>query len=82
MSLLTRAPATSRKRSACRCRHSLTRSRTALAQRAFELGESGLYPLLLARQQSAAAARTLERSRLEKQRAIARYNHILGEIPQ
>jgi cobalt-zinc-cadmium efflux system outer membrane protein len=65
-----------------RQREKLARSRTALTQRAFELGESDLYLLLVARQQSAAAARTLERSRLEKQRAIARYNHTLGEIPQ
>lgn len=65
-----------------RQREKLARSRTALTQRAFELGESDLYRLLVARQQSAAAARTLERSRLEKQRAIARYNHTLGEIPQ
>jgi outer membrane protein TolC len=53
-----------------------------LAKRAFELGESDLVALLRARNLAADAALTLERRRIEHQRAIARYNQILGVIPQ
>jgi outer membrane protein TolC len=57
-------------------------ARLLLAQRAFELGEMDLYQLLLARQQSALAARNLEIRDLEKQQAMAKKNHLLGVVPQ
>lgn len=57
----------------------LARARIRLTRRAFELGETDLYLLLLAREQSAVAARELEYHRLERMRAIARLNHIRGE---
>jgi outer membrane protein TolC len=63
-------------------RDQLARSRTQLTERAFKLGETDLYLLLIARQQAAAAARDLELSRLKKQRAITRYNHALGAMPR
>jgi hypothetical protein len=53
-----------------------------LAKRAFELGESDLASLLRARNRAADAALELERKRIEHQRAIARYNQILGVMPQ
>ncbi len=81
-----------------RIEQELARSKTALAlakrqnqladarmnmnQRAFDLGESDLFLLLQARSQAAAAARNLTRTRIEYQRAVSRYNHLLGEIPQ
>ena len=57
-------------------------ARLQLSQRAFELGEMGLYQLLLARQQAAVAARDLEIRQLEKQYAMTRKNHLLGVIPR
>jgi outer membrane protein TolC len=60
-------------------RDTLARSRVTLSQRAFELGESDLYQLLIARQQAADAALELERSKLMTVRATAMYNHALGQ---
>jgi outer membrane protein TolC len=60
-------------------RDTLARSRVKLSRRAFELGESDLYPLLLARQQAADAALELGRSQLMIVRAAALYNHALGQ---
>jgi cobalt-zinc-cadmium efflux system outer membrane protein len=60
----------------------LARSRLALSRRAFDLGESDLYLLLRAREQAADAALALERSRLQRARAIALYRHALGDLPQ
>jgi len=56
--------------------------RLRLAKRAFELGEMNLYQLLLARRQSNQATRDLKLRRLEKARAEARRQHVLGVIPQ
>jgi outer membrane protein TolC len=53
-----------------------------LAKRAFELGESDLVTLLRARNLAADAALELDRRRVEHQRAVARYNQILGVMPQ
>ena len=61
-------------------RDTLARSRVTLSQRAFELGESDLYQLLLARQQAADAALQLDRSKLTVLRATALNNHALGQI--
>jgi outer membrane protein TolC len=63
-------------------RKELTAQSEHLAKRAFELGESDLATLLRARNLAADAALELERKRIEHQRAIARYNQILGVIPQ
>lgn len=60
----------------------LADARMSMNQRAFDLGESDLFLLLQARSQAAAAARNLTRTRIEYQRAVSRYNHLLGEIPQ
>ncbi len=60
----------------------LAGARMTMNQRAFDLGESDLFLLLQARSQAAAAARHLTRTRIEYQRAVSRYNHLLGEIPQ
>ncbi len=60
----------------------LADTRMSMNQRAFDLGESDLFLLLQARSQAAAAARNLIRTRIEYQRAVSRYNHLLGEIPQ
>ncbi len=60
----------------------LADTRMSMSQRAFDLGESDLFLLLQARSQAAAAARNLTRTRIEYQRAVSRYNHLLGEIPQ
>ncbi|MGD8931169.1 MAG: TolC family protein [Chromatiales bacterium] len=60
----------------------LTAQSEHLAKRAFELGESDLASLLRARNRAADAALELERKRIEHQRAIARYNQILGVMPQ
>ena len=60
----------------------LADTRMSMNQRAFDLGESDLFLLLQARSQAAAAARNLTRTRIEYQRAVSRYNHLLGEIPQ
>ncbi len=61
-------------------RSQLAQARIRFAHRAFELGEADLYQLLLAREQFAAAARELERYRLERMHMIARLNHIRGEV--
>lgn len=63
-------------------RKSLTAQGEHLAKRAFELGESDLATLLRARNLAADAALELERKRNEHQRAIARYNQILGVMPK
>ena len=63
-------------------RKDLTAQSEHLAKRAFELGESDLATLLRARNLAADAALELERKRIEHLRAIARYNQILGVIPQ
>ena len=60
-------------------RDTLARSRVKLSQRAFELGESDLYQLLLARQQAADSAQQLDRSKLMILRATALYNHAFGQ---
>jgi outer membrane protein TolC len=60
----------------------LTAQGEHLAKRAFELGESDLATLLRARNLAADAALELERKRTEHQRAIARYNQILGVMPK
>lgn len=81
-----------------RLRQELSRTQTALAlaerqsqlankrmnmnQRAFDLGESGLFLLLEARSLAATAERSLIRSKIEYQRAVSRYNHLLGVLPQ
>ncbi len=63
-------------------RQALTAQGEHLAKRAFELGESDLATLLRARNLAADAALELERKRTEHQRAIARYNQILGVMPK
>jgi outer membrane protein TolC len=63
-------------------RKALTAQSEHLAKRAFELGESDLVTLLRARNLAADAALELDRKRVEHQRAIARYNQILGVMPQ
>jgi outer membrane protein TolC len=63
-------------------RKEVTAQSEHLAKRAFELGESDLATLLRARNRAADAALELERRRIEHQRAIARYNQILGVMPQ
>jgi outer membrane protein TolC len=63
-------------------RNRLAQQGLHLAERAFALGESNLRTLLLAREDAAGAALDLERRRLERLRAIARYNQSLGVIPQ
>ena len=60
----------------------LASARMDMSQRAFDLGESDLFLLLQARSQASAAERNLTRSRIEYQRAVSRYNHLLGDIPQ
>lgn len=60
----------------------LADERMAMNQRAFDLGESGLFLLLEARSQAASAARSLIRSKIDYQRAVSRYNHLLGVTPQ
>lgn len=60
-------------------RDTLARSRVKLSRRAFALGETDLYQLLLARQAAADAALELERSKLMIVRATALHNHALGE---
>lgn len=65
-----------------RKKHEYAHTRLLLAQRAFELGEMDLFQLLLARQQSALAAKNLEIRDLEKQQAMAKKNHLLGVVPQ
>lgn len=59
-------------------KYDYSHARLKLAQRAFELGEMDLYPLLLARRQSNLATRDLKLRRLERKRAAARRNHALG----
>jgi len=63
-------------------RKELTAQSEHLAKRAFELGESDLVTLLRARNLAADAALELDRRRVEHQRAVARYNQILGVMPQ
>ncbi len=63
-------------------KNGFSHARLQLSRRAFELGEMGLYQLLLARQQAAAAARDLEIRQLEKQYAMTRKNHLLGVTPR
>ncbi len=63
-------------------KHGYAQDRLRLAQRAFELGEMGLYQLLLARQQAARAERELELRQLELLRDLAKQHHALGVIPQ
>ncbi len=63
-------------------RKTLTARGEHLARRAFELGESDLVQLLRARNLAADATLGLENKRLEQQRAIARYNQILGVMPK
>ncbi len=63
-------------------RDELARKRMTMSQRAFELGETDLYLLLQAREQAIDAARELERARIQNQRAAARYNLAVGEIPE
>ena len=63
-------------------RNRLAQQGLHLAERSFALGESNLRTLLLAREDAASAALDLERRRLERLRAIARYNQSLGVIPQ
>ncbi|HEY9199870.1 MAG TPA: TolC family protein [Gammaproteobacteria bacterium] len=53
-----------------------------LTQRAFELGEGDLFMLLQARAQELAAERDFELRRLERGRAVARFNQALGVIPE
>ncbi len=65
-----------------RRKHDYSRARFKLARRAFELGEMDLYQLLLARRQANQATRELKLRRLEKERAAARRNHVLGVIPR
>jgi len=65
-----------------RRRDELARKRMTMSQRAFELGETDLYLLLQAREQAIDAARELERARIQNQRAAARYNLAVGEIPE
>ncbi len=65
-----------------RQKYDYSRSRFKLARRAFELGEMDLYQLLLARRQANQATRELKLRRLEKERAAARRNHVLGVIPR
>lgn len=63
-------------------KNDLAHKRLKLARRGFELGEMGLYQLLLAQQQASSAARDFEIKKLEKNYAIARENHLSGVIPQ
>ncbi len=63
-------------------RSELARKRMTMSQRAFELGETDLYLLLQAREQAIDAARELERSRIQHQRAAARYNLAVGVSPE
>ena len=63
-------------------KHGYAQDRLHLAQRAFELGEMGLYQLLLARQQAARAERELELRQLETLRDLAKQHHALGVIPK
>jgi len=63
-------------------RNRLAQQGLQLAERAFTLGESNLRTLLLAREDADAATLNLERRRLERLRAVARYNQSLGVIPQ
>jgi outer membrane protein TolC len=60
----------------------IAQSRLGLTQRAFELGETGLFLLLQARNEAAQAASYLERSRVAYHQAISRYNLSLGVIPE
>jgi len=63
-------------------RSELARKRMTMSQRAFELGETDLYLLLQAREQAIDAARELERSRIQHQRAAVRYNLAVGVSPE
>lgn len=56
--------------------------RLRLSQRGFDLGETELYLLLLAREQAGKKALELEKIQIERQRAINRYNHSHGVIPK
>jgi outer membrane protein TolC len=56
--------------------------RLRLSQRGFDLGETELYLLLLTREQANKKALELEKIKIERQRAINRYNHSYGVIPK
>ncbi len=60
----------------------VAQQRLKLAQRGFDLGETELYQLLLAREQADKTGIELEKIQIERQRAINRYNHSHGVIPQ
>jgi len=63
-------------------RDQLAQQRLHMSERAFELGETGLYLLLQARGKAIDAARELDRSQIRHQRAIVEYNLALGAIPE
>ncbi len=62
--------------------YEIARSRVKLTQRAFDLGESGVFLLLQAREEAAKAADHLARSRITYYQSISRYNLSLGVIPE
>ncbi|PHS22661.1 MAG: hypothetical protein COA83_11310 [Methylophaga sp.] len=67
--------------SLAKTQHQLAQQRWKLSKRAFELGESDLFQLILAREQADIQSRHLRRSQLELSLSQARLNHILGAMP-
>lgn len=64
-----------------RRQNQLAQNRFRLSKRAFELGESDLFLLIRAREQSDIQARAVKRSQLELNLSQARLNYILGAMP-
>jgi outer membrane protein TolC len=63
-------------------RRQLAEEGLRLTRRSFELGETDVFTLLQARAQALQSEHDLRISRLERGRAIARYNQALGVVPE